>query len=273
MGCSSSTSLKLGISLSFTRCKYGTLCSRRRLTHSSASAPSVTISQPSGLPSLSKAIRDLRLDRVASLELDYAASSLGAINDTLLQRTYLAAQGLPFHGTNLSSPANVQRNIRIHFPTDETIKSSIGGPDCAGIVSLNEHHFESTTFPAACLRDYVSTRNGMISHNKLLFARGRHVDGKPFAWVYVGSANMSESAWGNQRVLKNGKVGKLSLMNWECGIVVPVPKEKLESLMLSEGQIPPMSVFEGTIEVPFVCPGEAYNGRRPWIFQSRPSQR
>lgn len=105
----------------------------------------------------------------------------------------------------------------------------------------------------------------MISHNKLLFARGRHIDGKPFAWVYVGSANISESAWGGQKVLKSGKLGKLSIRNWECGVVMPVLKEKLEALDVGDGEVPPMSVFEGTIEVPFHCPGEPYNGRQPWF--------
>lgn len=123
-------------------------------------------------------------------------------------------------------------------------------------------------FPAACLRDYVSTRKGMISHNKLLFARGRHVDDRLFAWVYVGSANMSESAWGAQKVLKSGRLGKLTMKNWECGVVVPVPKEKLEALELRGGGIPPMSIFEGTIEVPFQHPGEPYKGRKPWLHDS-----
>jgi hypothetical protein len=91
------------------------------------------------------------------------------------------------------------------------------------------------------------------------------MDGKPFAWVYVGSANISESAWGAQKVLKSGKMGKLTMRNWECGVVVPVPDEKLKTLKLAEGDVPPISVFEGTIEVPFQCPGEPYKGRQPWF--------
>lgn len=220
------------------------------------------MSHPTGLPGLTKTIQELKLDKVRSLELDYATSSLGAIDDTFLQRVYLAAHGVSFT-IGAVATAHVRQNFRIYYPTQETVKASIGGPDCAGVISLQKSHFSSPTFPAECLRDYVSTRKGMLSHNKLLFARGRHTNGKPFAWAYVGSANLSESAWGAQKVLKSGKLGKLTVRNWECGVVVPVPAEKLEALKLDDGQTPPMSVFEGTVEVPFQYPGEAYNGRLP----------
>ncbi|XPS78745.1 hypothetical protein M3J07_010756 [Ascochyta lentis] len=227
-----------------------------------------TNGHPSGLPGLSKAIRDLHLDEVSSLELDYAASSLGAMDDALLQRVYLAARGLPFTSESQTTARDIQADFRIYYPTEETIQASIGGPDCAGIVSLKKTHYCSPTFPAACLRDYTSTRTGMISHNKLLFARGRHVHGGAFAWVYVGSANLSESAWGSQKVLKNGKMGKVSIRNWECGVIVPVAKEKMEAMGLPEGEVPPMDVFEGTMEVPFRCPGERYQGRVPHLLVS-----
>lgn len=232
------------------------------LVHS-IGTPSDVDAHPTGLPGLAKAVRDLRLDNVKSIELDYTASSLGAVDETFLQRIHFAAQGLPYSTT--SKITDLHQKFRIYYPTEDTIKSSIGGPDCAGVISLRKAHHSSPTFPADCLRDYVSTRKGMISHNKLLFARGRHIDGKPFAWVYVGSANMSESAWGAQKVLKSGKLGKLTMRNWECGVVVPVPSEKLSSLQLEEGEAPPMNVFEDTIEVPFQYPGEPYNGRKPWL--------
>lgn len=181
-----------------------------------------------------------------------------------MQRIYSAAQGLTFDNTSKASRFSRQK-FRIYYPTSKTVENSIGGPGCAGIISLRKMHYNSASFPTECLRDHVSTRKGMLSHNKLLFARGQHLDGRAFAWVYTGSANMSESAWGAQKVLKSGKMGKLTMRNWECGVVIPVPKERLEGLKLMEGQVPPMDVFEGTIEVPFQCPGDAYDGRTPWF--------
>lgn len=189
---------------------------------------------------------------------------MGAIDETFLQRIHMAARGLSF-GPTSTATVNLGQKTRIYYPTAETVKSSIGGPNCAGIISLNKKHYDSPSFPADCLRNYASTRKGVLSHNKLLFARGRQVDGSAFAWVYVGSANLSESAWGAQKVLKSGKLGKLTVRNWECGVVVPVPKERLEALRLSDDEVPPMSVFEGTVEVPFEHPGELYKERKPWL--------
>ncbi|KAH7068018.1 tyrosyl-DNA phosphodiesterase-domain-containing protein [Paraphoma chrysanthemicola] len=222
--------------------------------------------QNTGLPGLRQAICDLRLGDVQEMQLDYAASSLGAINDNLLQRIWLAARGEPF--TTSTKISNVRDAMRIYFPTDETIQKSIGGPDCGGIISLGRQHYKAASFPRDCLRDYDSTRRGMLSHNKLLFARGVKTDGTPFAWVYVGSANISESAWGAQKVLKSGKMGSLVVRNWECGVVVPVSQAQMVGAGVRDGAVPPMSVFEGTIEVPFVCPGQRYGTRQPWLLRA-----
>lgn len=145
-----------------------------------------------------------------------------------------------------------------------TVKHSSGGPDCGGIITLSRSYYEAPTFPKQSMRDYKSTRPGLLSHNKLLFARGRKKDGTPVAWCYVGSANLSESAWGSRSVLKNGSWGKMNIRNWECGVVVPVPVDVLGKLELKDGEVPPMSVFEGTVEVPFVFPAEEYGGKVPW---------
>jgi hypothetical protein len=217
------------------------------------------------LSGLAKSIQDLQLDKVKEIQLDYAASSLGAINDGLLERIYLAARGEQF--TTKSKVHKVRDHIKIYYPTHETVEKSFGGIDCAGIISLTKQHFNASSFPRDCLRNYQSTRRDMLSHNKLLFARGRKQDGKAFAWVYIGSANISESAWGGQKVLKSGSLGSLNIRNWECGVVVPVPPSKLEELRLGEDEIPPMSVFEGTIEVPFVVPGAAYGSQKPWFLR------
>jgi hypothetical protein len=221
------------------------------------------LQQATGLPGLTKAIRDLKLDDVKAMELDYASASLGAINDALLQRIYLAASGKAF--TTTGAVRNVRDLFRIYFPTDEAVQSSIGGPDCGGIISLNKQYYSAATFPRECLRNYDSTRRGMLSHNKLLFARGITEKGEPFAWAYVGSANMSESAWGGQKVLKSGQMSSLNVRNWECGIVMPVPMERLRDMEMGDGEIPPMEVFTGTVEVPFVYPGQRYGDKEPWF--------
>jgi hypothetical protein len=191
----------------------------------------------------------MQLDKVRDIELDYAASSLGAINDSLLQRIYSASCGEK--STSKIAAPNVRKHIRIYFPTHEAVKNSMGGPDCGGIISLTRQYYNAATFPRECLRNYDSTRRGMLSHNKLLFARG-----------------ISESAWGGQKVLKSGQMGSLNIRNWECGVVMAVPHERMAGIGLSDGErVPPMDVFEGTVEVPFVCPGQPYGDKQPWFFR------
>jgi hypothetical protein len=85
--------------------------------------------------------------------------------------------------------------------------------------------------------------------------------------VYVGSANLSESAWGSQKLLKSGDQGKLNIRSWESGVVLSVSKDALKDLRLAHGEAPPISVFKDTIEVPFQYPGELYKGKEPWFFQ------
>jgi hypothetical protein len=106
------------------------------------------------------------------------------------------------------------------------------------------------------------------------------------AWAYVGSANLSESAWG--RLVKDGttKQPKLNIRNWECGIVIPVPmpmqhqhsgctktqgKEKKADKWADESQAgpPSMDVFLDVIPVPMIVPGEEYGGGRPWLYTQR----
>ncbi|KAI4638687.1 hypothetical protein J4E93_009715 [Alternaria ventricosa] len=233
--------------------------------HSVGGSHKTESTHPTGLPGLAHAIRELHLDDVERIELDYAASSLGSINDTFLSRIRLAACGKSF-GTDTAPEPNLRDCFRIYFPTNDTVEKSMGGPDCAGIITLTRQAYNAPSFPRECMRDYDSMRRGMLSHNKLLFARGRKKNGKPFAWVYVGSANISESAWGGQKVLKSGQMGSLNIRNWECGVVMPVPETKLQGL--KQDDVPPMSVFDGTIEVPFRVPADEYKGKQPWFFRS-----
>lgn len=205
------------------------------------------------------------MDNVKEIELDYAASSLGAIKESFLMQLYRASCG---HASMTSSkvPHDFLDRIRIYFPTKDYVVKSTGGPNCGGIITLNRKDYNDS-FPKQCMREYKSSRPGVLSHNKILLARGRKKDGTPFAWAYVGSANLSESAWGSQKMLKSGKDGKLTIRNWECGIVVPVPDGSFKGMKLEDGEVPSMSVFKGTVEVPFQYPGGRYEGKEPWFFR------
>jgi hypothetical protein len=196
-----------------------------------------------GLAGLSQAVRSLMLNTSESLELDFAASSIGSLNEGYLRTFHAAARGenLILAQSNASSKAKasffkkasekpraevevkIKDKLRIYYPTKATVKSSTAGS--AGTICLQRKWFEADSFPSEIFRDYVSKRRGLLSHSKILCARGISTipvadkSKSGVAWVYVGSANMSMSAWGS--VGKDSK-GKVSCRNWECGVLLPV---------------------------------------------------
>jgi hypothetical protein len=93
----------------------------------------------------------------------------------------------------------------------------------AGTICVQPKWWRSPTFPTELVRDCVNTRDGLLMHSKMIMVsqmqagsqlqtrpqtrpEPRHHDSGPAAaepkteemslgWVYIGSANLSESAW------------------------------------------------------------------------------
>ncbi|OCL12775.1 phospholipase D/nuclease [Glonium stellatum] len=228
-----------------------------------------------GLPGLGRAVRALNLESDAELEVDFTASSIGSLNDMFLKNLYLAAKGEePRRIISLSVPEKLHKNFRIYFPLHQTVVASTGGPQSAGTNCLQASYYNNTKFPKDCMRDYKSTRIGLLSHNKILFARGHRSskgENQPMhvAWAYVGSANVSESAWGKLLTDKSRKTEKLNCRNWECGVLIGIPPERIDSSKIQESEPLSMDVFKGYVDVPFQFPGEEYGSKRPWFFMER----
>ncbi|KZL82279.1 ubiquitin interaction domain-containing protein, partial [Colletotrichum incanum] len=188
-------------------------------------------------------VRSLGLATEDAVDIDYVASSLGSLNHAYLTAIYYACQGdsgmkeyearqsktiksraakAGLDGSRLvdNEPLQWQRHFRIYFPTEKTVSSSRGGRSSAGTISFQEKWWKSSTFPRELLRDCQSVRSGLLLHSKAIFVRERAPNGA--AWAYMGSANLSESAWG--RLVKDRDSGeaKLTCRNWECGVLVAV---------------------------------------------------
>lgn len=239
-----------------------------------------------GLLGLSRSIRKLDLTTSNDLEIDFAASSIGQLNEKYLQDVHSSACGQDLiaqaasakskasadffsKGAKKPSATNVKDRLRVYFPTKETVQASIAG--AAGTICLQRSYFEAKTFPRDVFRDYKSTRSGLLSHNKILCARGKGV-----GWLYVGSSNMSKSAWGELPAARNEK--KITCRNWECGVLLPVAREKVKQEVEGEdsetedsdeeqAEMVGMNAFNGIIDLPFHYPGDVYNGREPWYFK------
>jgi hypothetical protein len=242
-----------------------------------------------GLPGLSQAVR--RLNLVTSeqdLDIDFAASSMGSLKDEFLKNVHAAASGVNMieraeaatfkakstffqAKTPTADDHSIRDRIRLYFPTHETVTSSTAGG--AGTICLSRKWFEDMSFPRRCFRDYISTRPGMLSHNKILYARGlqrteAESDVKKIAWAYVGSANMSESAWGKLIYDRKEKKWKINCKNWECGVLLPVSTDGAKTEAGEDG-IVDMEVFKDVVEPPFMYPGLEYEDREPWYFMEK----
>jgi hypothetical protein len=110
----------------------------------------------------------------------------------------------------------IKNRFRIYFPSHDTVNESRGGLEAAGTICFQPQWWNSSTFPRSLVHDCKSVRTGLLMHNKvafaftyinevltflfqLLFARPAKQlntsNGDVDAWAYVGSANLSESAW------------------------------------------------------------------------------
>ncbi|QIW95386.1 hypothetical protein AMS68_000904 [Peltaster fructicola] len=228
--------------------------------------------QRSGLASLGRAVRQLDL-KSEDVDIDFAASSIGSLKDAQLSLLHAAACGedvfthtaktATAKATNFFNKAShndhsIRDKVRIYFPTKETVQGSTAG--AAGTICLSREWFEQMTFPRRCFRDYISTRAGLLSHNKILYVRSVSELKKKVAWAYVGSANVSESAWGKLVYSKKEKTWHVNCRNWECGVVLPVKVDAISDLS-------DLKVFDQVVRPPFLYPGSDYDRREPWYFK------
>ncbi|KAJ5033514.1 uncharacterized protein L3040_008629 [Drepanopeziza brunnea f. sp. 'multigermtubi'] len=181
--------------------------------HSIGGSHSGSTWKRTGYCGLGTAIKKLGMATEVDLNIEFLSASIGSLNDSFMECLYLAAQGddgateyrwrteKPTKSKGRSAAehkllGNVNSNCRIYFPTKETVEASRGGVTGGGTICLQSKWFDSDTFPRKLMRDCKSVRKGILMHNKMIFARARDQKQYPkIAWAYVGSHNLSESAW------------------------------------------------------------------------------
>jgi hypothetical protein len=141
---------------------------------------------------------------------------------------------------------DLARRVRVYYPTRATVLESEGGPLSASAQRLGMSAYAALRAPRAHLHNHRPVRGSALSHNKILLARGCMPDGRLLAWAYVGSANLTAAAWGTVR-----PDGALQVRNWESGIVIRVAAKHVADTGFNANGIPPLSVFEGIVPLPF----------------------
>ncbi|KAJ6150221.1 Tyrosyl-DNA phosphodiesterase [Penicillium samsonianum] len=251
--------------------------------------------QRTGFSGLGRAVKTLGLETNAPINVDYIASSLGNINTPFLRSIYLACKGdnaildYELRAANKKKEPRTEveahnqeclDHFRVYFPSDETVRDVHSNPKYAiGTICFNPAWWSSANFPRDTLRDCVSER-GVLMHNKLAFVHPstpiEMPDNKECrGWAYVGSANLSESAWG--RIVKDPKTKQLKMncRNWECGVIVPIINEKKTEEKgkgrETQGTVPsaplPVEIFKDTVPVPIRVPAVPLSEhRKPFFF-------
>jgi hypothetical protein len=120
-------------------------------------------------------------------------------------------------------------------------------------------------------------------HSKLFYITPTNMKtdgGFSKSWAYVGSANLSESAWGNLSKNKSTNQIKLNCRNWECGVVIPANKslvgqtqntstlaDVLEGATTQDVNLNISSIFDRVAPLPMHFPSVEYGSGSPWFFQ------
>ncbi|KAJ5341665.1 Tyrosyl-DNA phosphodiesterase [Penicillium brevicompactum] len=243
-----------------------------------------------GYAGLGRALGTLGLTTDSKVNIDYVTSSMGSLTKQFLRALYLACKGedgLRNYNLRVGTKNDQERQrtvdtienemmarFRVYFPSDQTAREAHERPNyTAGTICFNPKWWHDRDFPREVLRDCQSDR-GVLMHNKLAFVR----PDKPIsvddttecsAWAYVGSANLSESAWG--RIVKDpkNKQLKINCRNWECGVIVPILTEKNLTQQPSEREATSLSPerFQNIVPVPMRLPAPSLSDtRKPFFF-------
>lgn len=224
--------------------------------------------QQYGLLRLRRVLQELGLNleqkrSAGDLRLEICTASLGNLSAEWLTGFVDCAMGTDL----IKAPEpgiDVPEELKLFYPTNDDVMAAESEPQ-PGAANISCHTRPWLTTPHAIrnlFHHYHSKDTGRIFHQKLIMAYNHgDMTTAPY-YVYVGSANLSQSAWGSLEKDKRGNKDtcdlKLSkMLNFECGVVVP--GHLIESLLE-----PGTPTWQDGI-VPYVQTAERYVGKdRPW---------
>ncbi|KUI61481.1 Tyrosyl-DNA phosphodiesterase 1 [Cytospora mali] len=194
-------------------------------THSGAKA------EQSGLLRLRHIIRDLDLKlaqkkRQGKLQFEVCAASLGNLSAKWLDGFYDCALGRKYIET--PDEPDVPKELKLFYPTVGDVRAADEEAQ-QGASNIGCHVRPWPQAPKA-IRDlfhhYHSKDPGKLFHQKLILT---YDPLEPTAfpyYIYIGSANLSPSAWGALEKDKKGNEATCDMKlvrtsNFECGVVIP----------------------------------------------------
>ncbi|KAL3898109.1 MAG: hypothetical protein SGCHY_002968 [Lobulomycetales sp.] len=169
-----------------------------------------------GLLGLSRAVSEI-VDNDQRLEFEYLTSSLGSLKSEWIGHFVTCASGrLPKRTT--STDDQQDGKLKVVFPTLSYVSNSSLGPSKAGTITFQEKFWQKPVFPRQVMHQFVfRAGHRELSHSKIVSAIDS--DSQRDIWVYVGSANCTESAWGSLALREKAAATSLRITNYELGIV------------------------------------------------------
>ncbi|EEP78247.1 predicted protein [Uncinocarpus reesii 1704] len=205
-----------------------------------------------------------------------ARSQTGHWDDGLKELTLRTSKTFPCQKWGVTvkktDGAEWKNNFLVYFPSLKTVKDSLAGTMGAGTICFHSKWYNRSDFPRNAMRDNINRRKGLLMHSKILFVRPE--DGKIIddanktayrGWAYIGSANLSESAWGRLVLDRSTTQPKLNCKNWECGVIVPIADRGPSATEDRGNDVD--RVFAGSVPVPMEFPAPEYGpDTKPWYF-------
>ncbi|RWA14048.1 hypothetical protein EKO27_g1065 [Xylaria grammica] len=170
---------------------------------------------------------DLRLpEKTKKLQLEVCTASVGNLNAKWLHGFFDCALGKDALGT-YDGIREVPK-LKLFYPTMQDVKNADeAARDAASNIGCHTRPWGTAPREVKSIfHHYESKDRGKLFHQKLILAYN-HLDStqSPY-YVYVGSANFSQSAWGALEHDKRGNESTsdkklIKLANFECGVLVP----------------------------------------------------
>lgn len=184
-----------------------------------------------GLLRLRRVIRDLDLDLVGKMaqhevQVEVCAASVGNLNAKWLRGFYDCALGK--EALDPGASGNSVPPLKLFYPTVGDVRSAHqSSQDGASNIGCHTRPWKSVPREIKNIfHHYQSKDPGRLFHQKMILIYNCQHSSAPPYFVYLGSANLSQSAWGALEVDKKSnettsdtKLVKMS--NFECGVVLP----------------------------------------------------
>lgn len=190
-----------------------------------------TKAQDCGLLRLRQVIRSLDLDlaqkkRQGKLQLEVCAGSLGKLSARWLDGFYDCALGRKY--VEVGEDCDVPSGLKLFYPTIEDVRSADEEAQ-HGASNIGCHTRPWKEAPKALknvFHHYRSKDSGKLFHQKLILAYDPTAPTSLPYYVYMGSANLSASAWGTLEKDKRENMATCDLKliktsNFECGVLIP----------------------------------------------------